>query len=1059
MAAERVVTLQQLIKESGHVEDRRIGEFAARALAVQRFRHDAGISNTTRITRSTALLALMMLDPKIRAAVEVSGVTQTELAAALSLSGASMTTATGPAELHDEFERALRTYLADRPLQPAISLMDVATAILRDGRDRPIGLLPERLKKLDYARALAAVGALTPRVSGSATSVQADAQVQAEGRVGEPPALSESMQAVARELSSAPEPVSSFTVVEAVARRHPEYADRRLGTIASVPDAQRLSWAEWEEKVAQGYEREALARSVHGVLDGRLFLAGLALADPALHQAMVAADVWTPLLLEIDDRAAPVGSPLGSVLHEIQFGYGYRSDQASGEDQLGIQGEVNAVCAVVTDPVVKPPLAVGLFGEWGSGKSFFMDKMRQRVAELTTPSTTDSQETKPLNVIQIRFNAWHYSDSSLWSSLAIEIFERLVDPEPVDEAERAQWLLRKGDPKRTERKDLLSQLETYRGAKAALDAERAHLETERAALAERRDEATKQRLLSVQKASFTDVAGALAEDPTVRRALDQVARQLDLKPAVGELQDLASELRTTTGYLPTVWRLVQHKTWTVALAAAFVVLALTTAALAVRPDASWLGSLATGIGSVAAVVVAVVGWIRPAARQVNRALKVIESAVHASAEVEAKLRSRREREKRVLEVTLAAKDHEIAQATQAIAALDEKIAATEAAAEALTVGRRLYDFLADRAAGYQKHQGVVGMLHRDFRLLDAQLLAYRTQTAQTPGWPAADRVVLYIDDLDRCAPSKVLEVLEAVHLLLALELFVVVVGVDPRWLERSLRHQYRELVSTGEPGADPYLRAMPIEYLEKIFQIPLTLPAMEPTGYARLIASLAPTTAVPTPTPAGPAVPGTTRRATSGESPGGDRAPTRASLDVQPGSAASGSRGRPIDLTPAEVTFAQKLGPLVDSPRAAKRLMNTYRLIRATQHVGSRSRFLGVEGQAGEYQVVLSLLAVAAGYPTMADRVLVALQDDARTHAVHTWPAFVAALAPATASSSAGSLVPKDLDLLNDPERTDSAVWANLHRALTACLPAIQLAELEPYQRWGRIVARFSFTL
>ncbi|MFC6160203.1 P-loop NTPase fold protein [Kribbella jiaozuonensis] len=1046
MAAERTETLQELITETGHSEDHRIGEFAGLAAAVQRVRHDAGVSNTTLVTRSTALLVLMLLDPKINAALEVGGVRQSELFKALSLTSVPESTASGPAGLHDEFERAMRRYLADRPPQPPIDLQDIATAIIRDGRDQPGGLLPERLKELDYAIVLADIDRFPPSTS--------------ESRAERPP-LSESLQAVARELSSTPDTLSSFTIVRAIAQRHPEYADHRLGAavLTPVPGATRLTWPEWAENVANGYDRGALAQSAHGVLDGRLFLIGLALADPTLHQAMAAAGVWTPLLLEIDEVAAPVGSALSTVLREIQFGYGYRNDQASGDDQLGIQGEVNAVCAVITDPVVKPPLAVGLFGEWGSGKSFFMDKMRQRVAELTTPSTAGSQDPKPLNVIQIRFNAWHYSDSSLWSSLAIEIFERLVDPEPIDETERAQWVLRKGDPMQTERRDLLSQLETYRGAKAALDAERVHLTTERAALARRRDQATQQRMQSVQKARFTDVAGALAEDTTVRRALDRVATELKVKPAVSELQGLAAELRTTSGYLPTVWRLVRHKTWTVALAATFFVLALATAALIVRPSVSWLGSLVTGAGSVAAIVVAVVGWIRPAARQVNRALKVIESAIHASAEVEAKLRSRREREERILDVTLTAKDHEIAQATQAIAALDEKIAASEAAAEALTVGRRLYDFLADRAAGYQKHQGVVGMLHRDFRLLDAQLLAYRTQATQTPGWPAADRVVLYIDDLDRCAPSKVLEVLEAVHLLLALELFVVVVGVDPRWLERSLRHQYRELVTTGEPGTDPYLRAMPIEYLEKIFQIPLTLPAMEPTGYARLIASLAPTTAVPTLTSPGDAQLGTTRRATSGESPGGDRAPTRAPLDVQPGSAAAGLHGQQIDLTPGEVTFAQQLGPLVDSPRAAKRLINTYRLIRATQHVGSRSRFLGVNRQPGEYQVVLTLLAVAAGYPTMVDRVLVALQDDAGKHGIHLWPDFVAALAPSTAASPTGRLVPSDLDLPNDPERIDSAVWANMHRSLAACLPATQLTQLEPYQRWGRIVARFSFTL
>lgn len=59
--------------------------------------------------------------------------------------------------------------------------------------------------------------------------------------------------------------------------------------------------------------------------------------------------------------------------------------------------------------------------------------------------------------------------------------------------------------------------------------------------------------------------------------------------------------------------------------------------------------------------------------------------------------------------------------------------------------------------------------------------------------PAIDRIVLYIDDLDRCPPQRVVEVLEAVHLLLAGRLFVVVVAVDPRWLLRSIATHYADL--------------------------------------------------------------------------------------------------------------------------------------------------------------------------------------------------------------------------------------------------------------------------
>ena len=98
-----------------------------------------------------------------------------------------------------------------------------------------------------------------------------------------------------------------------------------------------------------------------------------------------------------------------------------------------------------------------------------------------------------------------------------------------------------------------------------------------------------------------------------------------------------------------------------------------------------------------------------------------------------------------------------------------------------------------------------------------------------------DRIVLYIDDLDRCSSEQVVEVLQAVHLLLALDLFVVVVGVDPRWLLRSLRREYRSDADDGaQPtGQDRWWETTPQDYLEKIFNIPFALPRMSPRQLRR----------------------------------------------------------------------------------------------------------------------------------------------------------------------------------------------------------------------------------
>jgi formylglycine-generating enzyme required for sulfatase activity len=91
--------------------------------------------------------------------------------------------------------------------------------------------------------------------------------------------------------------------------------------------------------------------------------------------------------------------------------------------------------------------------------------------------------------------------------------------------------------------------------------------------------------------------------------------------------------------------------------------------------------------------------------------------------------------------------------------------------------------------------------------------------------PAEDsRLVVFIDDLDRCLPEKAIEVLEAIKLFLDAERCVFVVGVERRVIEQGIRVKYRSL------GFEAAKQDIPItgeEYLEKIIQIPFHLPPLE----------------------------------------------------------------------------------------------------------------------------------------------------------------------------------------------------------------------------------------
>jgi tetratricopeptide (TPR) repeat protein len=76
------------------------------------------------------------------------------------------------------------------------------------------------------------------------------------------------------------------------------------------------------------------------------------------------------------------------------------------------------------------------------------------------------------------------------------------------------------------------------------------------------------------------------------------------------------------------------------------------------------------------------------------------------------------------------------------------------------------------------------------------------------------KIVVFIDELDRCPLEKIVEILEAIKLFLAEDIFIVLLGVDTRVAAEAIRLHYKEVQNPN----------LPREYLEKIVQLPLRVP-------------------------------------------------------------------------------------------------------------------------------------------------------------------------------------------------------------------------------------------
>ena len=141
------------------------------------------------------------------------------------------------------------------------------------------------------------------------------------------------------------------------------------------------------------------------------------------------------------------------------------------EDDLGVSTYVAMMATAIARKDTKLPLSIGLFGEWGSGKSYFMGLLRKQVKELA--SSGDPAYNS--GIVQIGFNAWSYADANLWASLGDEIFRQLAGP--TDEEEEAEDRERR-ERLRTWLADEQGRIKELEAAKAAATTEVAKLRGE-----------------------------------------------------------------------------------------------------------------------------------------------------------------------------------------------------------------------------------------------------------------------------------------------------------------------------------------------------------------------------------------------------------------------------------------------------------------------------------------------------------------------------------------------------------------------------------------------------
>jgi KAP-like P-loop domain-containing protein len=286
-----------------------------------------------------------------------------------------------------------------------------------------------------------------------------------------------------------------------------------------------------------------------------------------------------------------------------------------------------------------------------------------------------------------------------------------------------------------------------------------------------------------------------------------------------------------------------------------------------------------------------------------------------------------------------------------------------------------WDKLGEKAAGTVRelirepdYEGKMGYLHlveSDIR----EVLQLATAASMTKENPKGNPLVVFVDDLDRCAPYKVAEVVEAINLFLCGDYpnCIFVLGMEPGMVAAALEVANKDVIQKAEEMglAD---RTAPVgwRFMEKIVQLPIMIPPPTEAGRRGYVDSLtgsrvesvdvtfvmaSTTPAIPLPVPISrPERHGAEEEAKVqsyigkiGPAKGASEAAKRG-MDVVAQAPAeerwaareAGSRVYEQMLSerdPVMAQFAQKVAQLVDgNPRQIKRYVNVFRFYTTLRH-------------------------------------------------------------------------------------------------------------------------------
>lgn len=656
------------------------------------------------------------------------------------------------------------------------------------------------------------------------------------------------------------------------------------------------------------------------------------------------------------------------------------------DDKLDFENDIDSFASVISLERVEPPLAIGLFGNWGSGKSFFMEKLSERIEE--NSELKEAEYVK--NVVQVKFNSWHYSDANLWASLITQIFESLHDYATKKKfgSDAIRAIYKDLNITGHQLKETQKKIDANAVQENVLKEQKIHVE-----------ETIRQKKESLSMWTAKDLVNMVFSDPYIQQDFENIKAQFDdenLIDNIKQVDEKITQVDTVLKQIVESFGLLKknHKGKWIWLWIITVIFAVCVW-LVLGPFKLRIQEFISGGVVVSGLFI---GWLTNAVAKISPYFKKINQFYRRIKSLKKTIDTEKEKVKLKEHDEVDCLNKDIRDLTKEKAMLElqqtetaEKKAKLENEINEIGSGKLLANFLADKSMddAYIKQLGIISWIRKDFSKLNDLFQEQKTVQSIEEGAEAKvkiDRIVLYIDDLDRCNVEVVVKVLEAIHLLLAFPLFVVVVGVDPRWLNNALSEKYKNLFGDGsEEDRKKEQRqtddvdllnkdnlfypeyATSFDYLEKIFQIPFALKPINKVGREKLIQYLirdemeisSNSTISKTNTSQTSEITGDNLKSLSEDKKDEDK--PNISTDEESLNTSKRAKDKLV-FTSSERSYLQKISALYGkTPRSINRYINIYRIIKAHGSLKIKGDF-----SSDEFKPIMFILGVIVGYSFLA---------------------------------------------------------------------------------------------